>query len=125
MAQDFGFTGVLGKQAQSRLRKVILVRLWSQKTSQNRVLLNSRSLASARQILTTLKAQRKSGICPRMQLDQDIAEIETQRRALLHDENRLSVKEIVEVYLTQHIEDHTNSNSRVVLGVRKRKGQQT
>jgi len=43
MAQDFGFTGVLGKLVHSGLRKVFLVRLWSQKTSQTRVLLNSRS----------------------------------------------------------------------------------
>jgi len=44
MAQDFGFTGVLGKQAHSGLRNFFLARLWSQKTSQTRVLLNSRSL---------------------------------------------------------------------------------
>jgi len=80
-------------------------------------------LASARQILTTLKAQRKSGICPRMQLDQEIADIKVQRRSLLHNENRLSIKDVVEVYLTQHIEDHTNSNGRVISGVRKIKGQ--
>ena len=44
MAQEFGFTVVLGKQAHSWLRCVFVVRLWSQKTSQTRVLLNSRSL---------------------------------------------------------------------------------
>ena len=45
MAQDFGFTGVLGKQAHSKgYATVFLARLWSQKTSQTRVLLNPRSL---------------------------------------------------------------------------------
>jgi len=45
MAQDFDFTVMLGKQTQVGYATVILVRLWSQKTSQTQVLLNSRSLA--------------------------------------------------------------------------------
>ena len=52
MTQDFGFTVVLGKQAHSWLRCVFVVRLWSQKTSQTRVLLNSRSLVNSYRVIT-------------------------------------------------------------------------
>ena len=43
MTQDFGLTGVLGQRAHKRAMQLFfLARSWSQKTSQARVLLNSR-----------------------------------------------------------------------------------
>lgn len=56
MAQDFGFTVMLEKQAHSGLRCVFVVRLWGQKTSQTRVLLNFRSLYKAQRKMIVLCA---------------------------------------------------------------------
>jgi len=47
MTQNFGFTGVLETQAHSAgYATVFLARLWGQKASQTRVLLNSRPLGT-------------------------------------------------------------------------------
>jgi len=75
-------------------------------------------LSSARHILATLKAERKSGICPATKLEQEKAE-----RIALEASTRLSIKALVEVYLSQHIEDHKSLDGTLIKGVRKVKGQ--
>jgi integrase len=76
-------------------------------------------LATARTILKRYKEERKSGGCPRTRID---AEFEVKRMEEHRQKNRLTVKDVVEVYLTQHIEDHLHNGKRVD-GVRKIKGQ--
>jgi len=80
-------------------------------------------LSSARRILALLKEQRKAGICPSERLKQEIAEKENDRRIIDQKEARLTIKEIVEIYLTQQIEDHVGTDGKVIKGVRKLKGQ--
>ncbi len=78
-------------------------------------------LASARQQLAILKADRKAGICPKTRLDNEIKEAK-EKTAAIH----LTVKALIEVYLTQRVEDRyklQNGESILVKGSRVIKGQ--
>ena len=76
-------------------------------------------LASARMILKQLKEERKSGVCPRTRIDK---EKEAKKLEEDRQQGRLSVKDVVEAYLSLHIEDHMYKG-KVIDGVRKHKGQ--
>jgi len=54
----------------------------------------------------------KSGICPATKLEQEKAE-----RISLEASTRLSIKALVEVYLSQHIEDHKSLDGTLIKGV--------
>jgi integrase len=75
-------------------------------------------LSAARQVLVSLKADRKAGICPATRLKEENRDREQQEIS-----QRLTMKALVEVYLSQHIEDHLSTNSMQIKGVRKLKGQ--
>ncbi len=80
-------------------------------------------LSSARQILASLKAERKSGICPATRLKDEAKKLKAEQVS-----SQLTIQGMVEAYLSQHIEDHyTISNSgserKLIKGARKIKGQ--
>jgi len=91
------------------------------------------TLAQARVELTLLKAKRKSGICPRTELDK-AANAEAERLSMLADEevkNQFTVKEMAELYLSRIVEDHPAINdkgqvirigteAKIITGTRKR-----
>lgn len=76
-------------------------------------------LATARTILKRYKDERKAGGCPRTRINTELKakHLEEQRQQC-----RLTVKDVIEVYLTLHIEDHLYDGKQVA-GVRKNKGQ--
>ncbi|MGQ9426751.1 tyrosine-type recombinase/integrase [Gilvimarinus sp. F26214L] len=80
------------------------------------------SLAEARIELQRLKGMRKQGLCPAAELKRKKYEEEEQERAerLKRD---FTVTDLVELYLTQHIEDRRAPNGKRISGVRKPKGQ--
>ncbi|MCP8898976.1 tyrosine-type recombinase/integrase [Gilvimarinus xylanilyticus] len=77
------------------------------------------SLAEARLALQDLKSQRKKGVCPAFEQKRKLALKAREERAL---STSMTVKQLVDLYLTQHIEDR-RVGKKVVPGARKRKGQ--
>ena len=79
------------------------------------------SLAQARARLHELKLQRNAGVCP---ASEQKRRIELERRELARKKRTESflVKDMIELYLTQHIEDR-KFKGKVVPGARKSKGQ--
>jgi len=77
------------------------------------------SLSSARVILAELKAERKAGSCPATRLKDEAKQLKAEQVG-----HELTVQAMVEVYLSQHIEDHKSLDGTLIKGVRKLKGQQ-
>lgn len=80
-------------------------------------------LASARQLLAKLKVERKAGECPATRIKKELKEQEAEQAII-----SLTMQGLVEVYLSQHIEDHytlpnAKGNRKLIKGVRKIKGQ--
>jgi len=77
-------------------------------------------LASARQILSQLKIDRKAGICPATKFKED-----TQRKIQEDKAKELTIERMVEIYLSLHVEDHKtvdengNSTDKTIQGSRK------
>ena len=79
----------------------------------------STSLAEARVKLQDLKADRKSGRCPATEL-----KLQKKEEALQQEIQGavISVKDMIDLYLKQHIEDR-QVNGKLIPGARKKKGQ--
>lgn len=80
-------------------------------------------LAAARQIIVHLREERKAGDCPATRLKKEALIKEAKQKAIEQKEARLTVKEIVELYLTQKVEDHLGTGGKEIAGSRKLKGQ--
>lgn len=79
------------------------------------------SLAAARLKLNELKLLRQEGRCPASELKQ-----EKQLRAIEAEqakEPELTVQGLVELYLTERIEDRKTKDGKIIPGARKKKGQ--
>ncbi|EAB4492542.1 tyrosine-type recombinase/integrase [Salmonella enterica] len=79
------------------------------------------SLAAARLKLNELKLLRQEGRCPASELKQ-----EKQLRAIEAEQAKvpeLTVQGLVELYLTERIEDRKTKDGKIIPGARKKKGQ--
>ena len=76
------------------------------------------SLAEARKQLKELKHIRLAGRCPATELKEFKKE-----QAQKESQKLFYVKDLVELYLSQYIEDHYSENGRLIVGARKPKGQ--
>lgn len=86
------------------------------------------SLAEARLKLQELKQIRRQGRCPvteaREQQKQEKELALTQEKEQIEAAKKLfTVADLVELYLTQHIEDRKSPSGRIIAGARKPKGQ--
>jgi integrase len=84
------------------------------------------SLAKARLKLQELKQIRRQGLCPATQTrEQKRQELEQELKQERVDsvEKLFTVGDLVELYLTQYIEDRKSTNGRIIAGARKPKGQ--
>jgi len=86
------------------------------------------SLAETRLELTRLKAERSQGICPKQKKEQEKLQLQIEQELAQKDMSQLTVHDMIEMYLTEVIEDHWITDPRTgerkkVLGVRKPKGQ--
>jgi integrase len=83
------------------------------------------SLAEARLKLQELKQLRRQGRCPateaREQKQREREQKQEQER--LEAEKRFTVEDLVELYLTQYIEDRKSPNGQIIAGARKPKWQ--
>lgn len=85
----------------------------------------SLSLADARVKLQELKQARREGRCPASEL-QIAKDVEKEKNILAEQAQETGsflVKDLVELYLTQYIEDRRTESGKKVLGARKAKGQ--
>ena len=76
------------------------------------------SLAEARKQLKELKNIRLTGRCPAYELKEFKKE-----QARKESEKLFYIKDLIELYLSQYIEDHYSENGRLIVGARKPKGQ--
>lgn len=79
------------------------------------------SLASARLKLNELKLLRQEGRCPASELKQDKLQ-----RAIEAEQAKvpaLTIQGLVELYLTERIEDRKTKDGKIIPGARKKKGQ--
>lgn len=91
----------------------------------------STSLAEARMALEQLKVLRKSGVCPKAQKKRDAEELAAKKReqASVSQQQAFTVNALVELYLSEHIEDRYVKDPRnpdkrkKIAGARKPKGQ--
>lgn len=74
-------------------------------------------LQSARNRFSELKQIRDSGLCPA----QELKKIEEQQQAAVCDQ--LTIKDMVDLYLKEYIEDKRLPNGKIQRGARKSKGQ--
>ncbi|MEW8056356.1 MAG: tyrosine-type recombinase/integrase [Candidatus Thiodiazotropha sp.] len=82
------------------------------------------SLAEARLKLHELKQIRRQGRCPRTEAREQRQQEKKQEKARVEPVEKLfTVKDLVELYLTQYIEDRKSPNGRIIAGARKPKGQ--
>ncbi|MCG7877185.1 MAG: tyrosine-type recombinase/integrase [Candidatus Thiodiazotropha taylori] len=82
------------------------------------------SLAEARLKLHELKQIRRQGRCPRTEAKEQQQQEKEQEKARVEPGEKLfTVKDLVELYLTQYIEDRKSPNGRIIAGARKPKGQ--
>lgn len=83
------------------------------------------SLAEARNCFLKLKEIRSSGICPAAeQKKSTLAEkVEEQARAVKEVQQAFTVKQLIDLYLEEYIEDRRITDGRKILGARKPKGQ--
>lgn len=80
------------------------------------------SLAEARMELRRLKGLRKQGVCPAAELKRQRHEQDLQK-AQEQEKQQFTVTDLVELYLTQYIEDRKAPNGKRIPGARKPKGQ--
>lgn len=76
------------------------------------------SLADARKQLKELKHIRLAGRCPATEL-----KAYKKEQASKEKQKQFYVKDLIELYLSQYIEDHYSENGRLIAGARKPKGQ--
>lgn len=82
------------------------------------------SLAEARLKLHELKQIRRQRRCPRTEAREQQQQEKEQEKAMVEPVEKLfTVKDLVELYLTQYIEDRKSLNGRIIAGARKTKGQ--
>ena len=83
------------------------------------------SLAEARMKLQELKKIRRQGRCPSTEAkERQKEEVIVQELERVEAAKKLfTVKDLIELYLTQYIEDRKSSNGRIIPGARKPKGQ--
>jgi len=82
------------------------------------------SLAEARLKLQELKQIRRGGRCPATEARaQKQQERELKQEQAESVEKLFTVEDLVELYLTQYIEDRKSTNGRIIAGARKPKGQ--
>lgn len=80
------------------------------------------SLAEARMELQRLKALRKQGICPAS--EQKRLRLQQEQQDRVEKANReFTIEDLVELYLSQYIEDRKTSTGKRIPGARKPKGQ--
>ncbi|MDW3136311.1 tyrosine-type recombinase/integrase [Vibrio sp. 1288] len=79
------------------------------------------SLEEARIKLRELKRLRDSGVCPKSHLERLEAEKQREQEALAVQ--KITVKDVVDYYLENYIEDKVSDSGRVIKGARKPKGQ--
>jgi len=78
-------------------------------------------LSSARQLFTQLKIQRNSGVCPATKIKED-----AKKQALKERAESLTIERMVEVYLSQRVEDHRgidnygNPTDKIITGSRSK-----
>jgi hypothetical protein len=84
-------------------------------------------LAEARIELIRLKAERNQGICPKHKKEQEKLQQQIEQELVQKDMSQLTVQQMIEMYLTEVIEDHWITDPRTGkgkgFGVRKPKGQ--
>ncbi|MFQ5434680.1 MAG: tyrosine-type recombinase/integrase [Anaerolineae bacterium] len=80
------------------------------------------SLAEARLKLQELKQIRRQGRCPRTEAKEQQKQ-EREKERVEPVERLLTVKDLVELYLTQYIEDRKSPSGKIIAGARKTKGQ--
>ncbi|MES9921430.1 MAG: tyrosine-type recombinase/integrase [Candidatus Thiodiazotropha sp.] len=82
------------------------------------------SLAEARLKLQELKQIRRQGRCPRTEAKEQQKQEKEQEKARAEPVAKLfTVKDMVELYLTQYIEDRKSPSGKIIAGARKPKGQ--
>lgn len=82
------------------------------------------SLAEARLKLQELKQIRRQGRCPRTEAKEQQKQEKEQEKAREEPVEKLfTVKDMVELYLTQYIEDRKSPSGKIIAGARKPKGQ--
>ncbi|MCY6411640.1 tyrosine-type recombinase/integrase [Acinetobacter sp. VNH17] len=86
------------------------------------------TLAEARMELIRLKAERNQGICPKQKKEQEKLQQQVEQENVQKNISQLTVHQMIEMYLTEVIEDHWTTDPRTgerkkILGVRKPKGQ--
>ncbi len=82
------------------------------------------TLAEARLKLQGLKQIRRQGRCPRTEAnEQQKLEKEQEKKLAEQVEKSFTVEDLIELYLTQYIEDRKVPNGQVIAGARKPKGQ--
>ncbi len=82
------------------------------------------SLAEARLKLQELKQIRRQGRCPRTEAKEQQKQEKEQEKARVEPVEKLfAVKDMVELYLTQYIEDRKSPSGKIIAGARKPKGQ--
>ncbi|EEC0296039.1 tyrosine-type recombinase/integrase [Salmonella enterica subsp. enterica] len=79
------------------------------------------SLAAARLKLQELKQLRQDGRCPATELKQE--KLQRAKEAEQEKIPEFTVQGLVELYLTERIEDHKAVDGKIIPGVRKKKGQ--
>ncbi len=81
------------------------------------------TLADARVRLHELKIIRKQGRCPRTELDEEKKQLKLEKQKV--KQKPVTVKDVVELYLTERIEDRKDSDGKLIRGARKVKGQKS
>jgi len=82
------------------------------------------TLAEARLKLHELKQIRRQGRCPRTEAnEQQKLEKEQEKELVEQAEKSFTVEDLIELYLTQYIEDRKSPNGKIIPGARKPKGQ--
>lgn len=81
------------------------------------------SLAEARAELQLLKQERQLGRCPATELKNQKKEERLKDLSPLVEDTDFTVADLVELYLTQYIEDRMTADGKRVTGARKPKGQ--
>ncbi|MGM7052573.1 tyrosine-type recombinase/integrase [Escherichia fergusonii] len=79
------------------------------------------TLADARVRLHELKIIRKQGRYPRTELDEEKKQLKLEKQKV--KQKPVTVKDVVELYLTERIEDRKDSDGKLIRGARKVKGQ--
>jgi integrase len=80
------------------------------------------SLSRARERLQELKQIRRQGRCPATEAREQ-AKLEKQQAERENADQAFTLEDLIELYLTQYIEDRHAGNGRIIPGARKPKGQ--